>query len=141
MVGTVQSTRTSVELTTDVQAWANQTRENHGWVILPWPTGANGWGFNSSEATLVHTRPELRVYYTPGALPENITLEAPVYSAGQVQFKFTGNANRTYTIQRVGALGQTWSNAGTATTDATGKATYTDSNPLAGAGFYRVIYP
>lgn len=135
----VQSGLNTFDVTADIQAWVTGT-PNYGWAILPLYLGGNGWGFNSSEWDEVY-RPRLKIYYTPGALPENIVVQAPVFSAGQVQFKFTGNANRTYTIQRVGALGQTWSNAGTATTDGTGKATYTDTNPLAGAGFYRVIYP
>ncbi len=135
----VQSGLNTFDVTADIQSWVAGS-PNYGWAILPLYLGGNGWGINSSEWEEVY-RPRLKVYYTPGALPENIALEAPVYSAGQVQFKFSGNANRTYTIQRVGALGQTWSNAGTATTDGTGKGTFTDANPLTGAGFYRVIYP
>ena len=135
----VQGGLNAFDVTTDIQSWVAGS-PNHGWGLMPLYLGSNGWGFNSSEWEEVY-RPRLKVYYTPGALPENIALEAPVYSAGQVQFKFSGNANRTYTIQRVGALGQTWSNAGTATTDGTGKGTFTDANPLTGAGFYRVIYP
>ncbi len=127
-------------LTSDVQAWANGA-PNYGWVFLPWPYGGDGWGFGTAEATQELERPQLRVYYTPGEAADVVVLLAPVVGPTSVQVNFTGTAGKTYSIQRVGTLGGTWETRGTATTGTDGRATFTDSAPLAGAAFYRVIYP
>ncbi len=131
------------EMTTDVQAWAYNQRPNYGWAILPWEFGRDGFGIGSAEQAAETSRPQLRVFYSPGTIPvpEDITLLSPVWNSTSVQVNFTGTAGKTYSVQRVGTLGGTWETRGTATTGTDGRATFTDSTPLAGAAFYRVIYP
>ncbi len=133
----------SFEMTADVQAWAYDYRPNYGWVILPWEFGRDGFGIGSAEQAEEKARPQLRVYYSPGTIPQTdvITLQTPVWSPTSVQVKFTATANKTYSVQRAGTLGGTWETRGPATTGADGQATFTDNAPLAGAAFYRVIYP
>jgi hypothetical protein len=137
----VQAAMLSFELTPDVQAWVNNSRPNYGWAILPWPSGSDGWGFGTAEQTAAVNRPQLRVYYTPGVVPEVVTLLPPLVTPTTVQVSFTGAASQTYSVQRVGALGAAWETRGTIITGADGKATFSDDAPLAGAAFYRVIRP
>jgi hypothetical protein len=136
----VQSTTHHINLTADVQAWANGAA-NYGWVILPWPNGSDGWGISSAEAPDLMHRPQLRVYYGPSVGPEVITLQAPTIVGGQVQLNFTGLAGRTYSVQRAGTVNGSWTTIGTATANSSGAATYTDSTPPAGSAFYRIVYP
>lgn len=137
----VQAAMLSFELTPDVQAWVNNSRPNYGWAILPWPSGSDGWGFGTAEQTAAVNRPQLRVYYTPGVVPEVVTLLPLLVTPTTVQVSFTGAASQTYSVQRVGALGAAWETRGTIITGADGKATFSDDAPLAGAAFYRVIRP
>jgi hypothetical protein len=132
----------SFDMTTDVQAWAYNSRPNYGWAFLPWEFGRDGFGIGSAEQTEERSRPQLRVFYSPGMIPQTdlIMLQAPLWSPTSVQVKFTGSANKTYSVQRVGTLGGIWEARGPATTGADGKATFTDNAPLAGAAFYRVVY-
>jgi len=132
----VQAARHAVELTADVQAWANGTLANNGWVILPWPNGTGGWGFNSAEADPVDTRPQLRVYFTPG--PRMLT---PIWSPSVIQVLFTGDVGKTYTVLRAGTVEGNYSPIGTATVGGGGTATFNDNAPLPGTAFYRVSYP
>ncbi len=126
----------TVALTADVQAWANGTRPNYGWAILPWPNGGDGWGLCSSDNANPDWRPVLTVFYAP-----SIHLGTPVLSGGKVVFPFSGVANQTYTVQRQGSLGGGWSNIGPATADATGAGSFTDNAPLPNAAFYRLTMP
>lgn len=138
----VQAAFHSFEVSPDVQAWVRGARPNHGWVILPWVDAGDGWGFGTSEQADERNRPQLRVYYTPGAVePEKAVLQMPVYAAGNVVLTFSGDIDRAYSIRRVGALGGAWVTIGTATVGAGGTATFTDSSPLPGAAFYQVVYP
>lgn len=131
---TVQSTRHVINLTADVQKFANGTLANNGWVLLPWPDGSNGWGFNSAEALPEATRPQLRVYFEPGVL-----MMAPVIDGTSMKISFSGVEGKTYAVQRTTNLQGTWSNVGTATVSG-GTATYTDNAPPAGGAFYRVTW-
>jgi len=151
----LQSTVNSFDVTSDVQAWAAGTRANYGWALLPWPFGTDGWGFCSSETVATNVvagalapladpaayRPRLTVYFTPGALPENIVLATPTIVGGKPQLTFTGTAGRTYSVLRTGSLGGSWTSVGTATANSSGTATFTDNSPLPNAGFYRIAYP
>ncbi len=53
------------DVTKDVQAWTNGSLANHGWAVLPWDNGTDGWLVNSSEAIAPEERPQLRVFFTP----------------------------------------------------------------------------
>lgn len=132
-----QATRYNVELTADVQAWANGAA-NNGWAILPWPGGNNGWAFSSAEATF-DWRPQLRVYFTANAV-NNLVMKMPVVSPGLVQVKFSGSPSTQYNIQRAPSVTGPWGGVGTATTDGSGNGTYNDNSPLPGSAFYRA-YP
>ncbi len=145
----VQGTFNYFEVTTDVQAWANGTRPNYGWAILPWVNGSNGWFSRSSESvSLVDVnkpeaeRPRLRVYYSVGtASATPAMLAKPVVSPTQIQVPFTGSAGMTYTVLRAPAIAGPWSPIGSATVAPNGQATNTDNAPLSGRAFYRVVYP
>jgi len=133
----------SLEVKPDVQAWAYKQRPNYGWVVLPFEFGRDGFGFGTAEHTDVERRPQLRVFYSPGEIPEpeDITLTLPVWSPSQVVVGFNAKANTTYTVQRVGQLGDAWQTIGQAMTDGDGHGNYEDKSPLAGAAFYRVVLP
>ncbi|HEX7654394.1 MAG TPA: DNRLRE domain-containing protein, partial [Verrucomicrobiae bacterium] len=143
----VQATLNTVEVTTDVQAWANGSRANNGWCILPWPGGSNGWGFRSSKFSSVvigyapeQQRPRLRVYYTAGALALPAVIKPVSANAQAVVVPFTGSANFTYHIWRSGDLSGNWSELGTATCDGAGNGLFNDVSPLPAAAYYRVVY-
>jgi hypothetical protein len=51
------------DMTKDVQAWANGDA-NHGWGVIPWVGGSNGWIFNASEFADVNARPQLTIYHS-----------------------------------------------------------------------------
>lgn len=55
--------KTVVNVTADVQAWANGSI-NRGWAILAWASGDDGWGFSPSEVGNVEFRPQLKVEWT-----------------------------------------------------------------------------
>ena len=138
----VQSSFNTFDVTTDVRSWSSGALTNYGWAMLPWPGGSDGWGFNTAEAAVERERPQLRIYYSLPAL--NVAapvLAAPVVSATQVSLTFTGTPGVTYTVQRQAALNGVWTTLGTVTTAPDGSAAFTDTAPLAGAGFYRVVYP
>jgi hypothetical protein len=144
----VQGTVNSYEVTADVQAWANGTRSNYGWAILPWPNGSNGWGFRTSKFSNVVAgydpliqRPQLRVYYSAGVGAVAASLSRLTVSPGQVQVPFTGTAGMTYSILRAPGLSGPWGHVGSATVSGNGQGSYTDSTPLSGGAFYRVVYP
>ena len=143
----IQGTVNSLEVTTDVQAWANGSRPNYGWVILPWPGGTDGWGSRSSEYTSLvdelnpaQARPRLRVYFTTGVIAVPAVIQKPLVSATQVQVNFTGTAGKTYTVFRAPAVNGTWTSIGTAIVDGNGAASFNDAAPLTGSAFYKVIY-
>lgn len=133
----------SLEVTPDVQAWAYNQRPNFGWAFLPFEFGRDGFGLGTAEQAEENGRPRLRVFYSPGTIPEpeDITLLTPVWSPTSVVVSFTAKANTTYTVQRVGVLGVTWQTLGQATTQGDGAGTYTDASPLVDAAFYRVVSP
>lgn len=144
----VQGTFNSYDVTSDLQAWADGTRNNYGWVLLPWTGGANGWFSRSSESiSLVDVlkpeaeRPKLRVYFTPPSGAIAAVLRSPVISGGQVQINFTGSGSTTYSILRAPAVTGPWTSVGTATVGGDGRATFTDATPLPDGGFYRVVHP
>ncbi len=135
----VQSTINTVELTSDVQAWASG-QQNNGWVILPWTGGTDGWGITSSDAPVVEARPQLRVYFVPGPY-----LVGAVHNGSNVQLTCGGKVGATYSVVR-GANLQTptasWTVLpGTVTIGSGGTATFTDNSPLPGAAFYRLRSP
>jgi hypothetical protein len=144
----VQGTVNSYEVTTDLQAWANGTLPNNGWVILPWVNGSNGWFSRSSKfVSLVDPLkpqiecPRLRVFYTTGVIITPAVIQSLGVSPTQVQVPFTGTAGKTYTILRASAVTGPWGSIGTATVTGGGTATFTDASPLSAGAFYRVVYP
>lgn len=63
-------------------------------------------------------------------------------SGGQVHLGYAGIPGFTYTIERTPALDPaTWSVLGTATADALGHLSFTDTNPPPGSAYYRTRYP
>jgi hypothetical protein len=61
-----------------------------------------------------------------------------------VLLTFTGSPTATYQVQRTTNLAagpSGWLQVGSATTDSNGAAQFTDSNPPAGQGFYRLLAP
>ena len=137
----VQGGYLNFELTPDLQAWANGTRANYGWAILPWPLGANGWGIGTAEATTERERPQLRVYFTPGSGAVAATMLSPIVTPSSVTVRFNGTIGSTYTVYRANTLTGTWTSLGTATVQGNGTATLNDNSPLAGTAFYRVSTP
>ncbi len=144
----VQGTVNTYEVTSDVQAWANGTRQNYGWAILPWPNGSNGWGIRSSKFQNVVTgydplvqRPQLRVYYSAGVTAIPAAIQRLTIAPGQVQVPFVGTVGFTYTVWRAPSLSGPWGSRGTVTVPANGQGSFTDSSPLPGGAFYRIVYP
>ena len=144
----VQGTFNYYEVTTDLQAWANGTITNNGWVILPWVNGSNGWFSRSSEFVSVvdvlkpeAERPRLRVHYTAGAFAVPAVIQTLTVGVSQVQVPFTGTIGKTYTVLRAPAVTGPWGSIGTATVGVGGTATFNDATPLPAGAFYRVVYP
>jgi hypothetical protein len=127
------------DLTADVQAWVAGVRPNYGWVILPWPNGGDGWGFDTSDATNEIQRPQLRVYYTPGPLP--IMIQSIQRTTTNVVLTVSGAAGSTYSLRRASTVDGAFSVIGSATIQGGGTGTFTDNSPLTGAAFYRISNP
>ena len=135
----VQATVNTIDLTADVQAWASGSRANNGWVILPWPNGADGWGFATAEAPSTGSRPQLRVYYAVGAAPLRIT--SITRGTSSVSLGFSGPAGAVCSVLRAGTVTGSYTSIGTATVQSGGTASFTDNSPPAGKAFYRVSNP
>src|SRR5688500_2081359 len=103
-------------MTADVQNWSSGTRTNYGWVVVPWPGGGDGWGFGTAEQGLEQSRPRLRVYYTPGAVPPQIVAFPPTVTPTSVVIRFSGVRNTLYSIQRSATLTGQFTTIGTAST-------------------------
>ena len=64
--------------------------------------------------------------------------------SGGVSLTFIGSAASTYAVERAAGLqsvGTVWTKIGTATTDNAGQGEFTDTNPPAGQGYYRMVSP
>lgn len=57
---------TEIDVTADVRHWV-AGGANHGWAILPWGGGTDGWAFSPSEAAPIDLRPKLVVEWVPAA--------------------------------------------------------------------------
>lgn len=134
----VQAAFLSFETTADVQSWADGTRPNYGWAGLPWTNGGDGWGFGTSEQADPRNRPQLRVFYTPGAVVLAPRMLAPVWAGTTIQVRFHGTIGTTYTVERASEPTGPWTPQGTTQAGQDGMGTFTDNSPLPGAGFYRV---
>jgi hypothetical protein len=134
----VQGGYLSFELTPDVQAWVNGARTNHGWAVLPWPGGGDGWGFSSAEAGTERDRPRLRVYFT---VPIVITITKITRGPASATLQFTGPAGAACSVWRAAAVSGPYSIIGPATLQPDGTAAFTDNSPPPGAAFYRVSTP
>jgi hypothetical protein len=129
----------SYELTSDVAQWASGAKANYGWVIMPWVNGGDGWFFSTAENGNVSYRPQLRVFYTPGALPPpTLKIGTISRSSGTVTINFSGAPSTTYNIVRATTVKGTYGSAGTATTDGSGNGTFTDNAAPAGSAFYQI---
>ena len=135
----VQATVNTIDLTSDVQAWASGARANYGWVMLPWPSGTDGWGFSSAEAANVGSRPQLRVYYAAGTAPLRITTVARGTSS--VSILFSGPVGTVCSVLRAGAVTGSYTSIGSATVQSNGTASFTDNSPPASRAFYRISNP
>lgn len=63
-------------------------------------------------------------------------------ASNQPVIAFTGTPNRTYTIQRSASLATgSWASIGTALAARNGAVTFTDTTPVIGAAYYRVLLP
>ncbi|MEI6074891.1 MAG: DNRLRE domain-containing protein [Verrucomicrobiota bacterium] len=143
----VQGTINTYEVTADIQAWVNGTRQNYGWAVLPWTGGTDGWGFRSSKWSSVvpgyapeRERPRLRVYYTAGAVASAAIIKPLVISPSLVNVRFTGTAGFTYHIWRAASLNSAWIDLGAVATDGGGYGSFNDSTPLSSTAFYRVVF-
>jgi hypothetical protein len=138
----VQGSFNSFDVTGDLQAWVSGSQANYGWAVVPWAGGTDGWGVGSSEAVEERERPRLRVYYTMDAAPETeISLTSIARNGASYEIQITAGASKTLSVERAPAVTGPWTSAGSLSTDASGKAIYTDSTPLPEAGFYRVVKP
>jgi hypothetical protein len=129
----------SFEMTPDVSAWSSGSRANYGWAILPWTGGGDGWGVSLSESVTERERPQLRIYYTPGA--PSIVIRTISRSGASATIQFSGVAGNTYTILRSGTVNGTYTSVGTATAQPDGSASFTDNSSPVGQAFYRISYP
>jgi hypothetical protein len=135
---TVQGGYLSYDLTTDVALWASGAKPNYGWVILPWVNGGDGWFFSTAEQANESYRPQLRVYYTPGTYQPPLTIGSIQRTGSAAVINFTGAPNTTYSVVRSTTVHGTYTSAGTATTDGSGAATFTDNASPAGTAFYQI---
>jgi hypothetical protein len=136
----VQGGFLSFDLTADVQAWVSGIRTNAGWVFMPWPGGGNGWGFTTSESAEERNRPRLRVFYTDGEVSEPpVMLLTPLWTDGTLQLRLNGDAGSPYDVFRAEVVSGSWIKVGTVTPESGGNGTFTDTAPLPGAAFYRVV--
>lgn len=55
---------TELDVTADVRHWVSGGA-NHGWAILPWGGGTDGWAFSPSEVATIDRRPKLIVEWLP----------------------------------------------------------------------------
>ncbi|MEJ5237337.1 MAG: DNRLRE domain-containing protein [Limisphaera sp.] len=131
----------SFEVTSDVQAWVNGLRPNHGWALLPWENGSDGWGISMSESAAENQRPRLRVYYTAPQIPETLVLQTPSVSQGRILLRFRGRPNTSYHILRAPSVHGPWSVLATATAGQDGLAAFEDPEPLPEGAFYRIRQP
>ncbi len=143
----VQGTINTFEVTDDLQIWANGTRPNYGWAVVPWTGGTDGWGFRSSKWSSVvpgytpeQERPRLRVFFTVGAIAIPAVIKPLIISPSQIQVQFTGTAGFSYHIFRASSLDGVWTDLGPATTDGGGNGSFNDNGPLSSAAFYRVVF-
>ncbi len=56
----------TIDVTSDVRAWASGI-PNHGWAMLPWQDGTNGWSFSPSEVASLSDRPLLEIEWLPSS--------------------------------------------------------------------------
>ena len=143
----VQGTINTFEVTGDLQIWANGTRPNYGWAVVPWVGGTDGWGWRSSKWSSVvpgfapeQERPRLRVYYTAAAIALPANIKPLVVSSSLVTVQFTGTASLGYHIWRAASLNGAWTDLGTATPDGNGNGSFNDNAPLSSTAFYRVVF-
>src|SRR5256885_16872024 len=113
------------EVTPDIQAWVNGGRSNYGWAILPWPNGGDGWAVPMPESVNERERPQLRIYYTANAVT-TIQITSITRGASTATVQFTGPASSSFTVLRSTSVNGTYSSIGTASSDGTGHASFTD---------------
>ena len=87
----------AVTVTSAVQAWADGST-NHGFVLLPFPSGTDGVEFYTKEWSSAAQRPKLTVTFTPPA-PPLVTLTASDAAAGE----HGSDGSLSFTVNRSGA--------------------------------------
>jgi len=124
------------DVTADVQAWATGTRPNHGWAILPWPGGGDGWAIELSESATVRDRPTLAVWYT--LPPPSLRLLPLQIQSGEIRLLLTGPPNTTVIVEAADAISGPWAPVGTVMIDTNGAGTFVDTTGNHGSRFYRL---
>ncbi|MGZ4987863.1 MAG: DNRLRE domain-containing protein [Limisphaerales bacterium] len=93
----------TVSLVADVQAWIDAPSSNNGWLFkAATESGQNGrrWGSTFTAQFGAGDAATLSVTYTASTPPpQQPTLTAATAAAGQFQFSFNAEANRTYTVE------------------------------------------
>jgi hypothetical protein len=86
--------KTVVNVTADVQAWANGAT-NRGWAILPWADSTDGWGFSPAEVSDLGLRPQLKVEWA-------MVTEAQVSSFQDGRGNYDGTVDTTLALNAPG---------------------------------------
>lgn len=50
---------TEIDVTTDIEDWQAGIMPNHGWAVIPWLAGTDGWIYLSSDCLVQELRPKL----------------------------------------------------------------------------------
>ena len=72
------------DVTADLLRWLSG-EPNHGWALLPWPSGTDGLEFATSESSVITHRPELIVRYT-GTCPSDFNADGSVNTQDVLAF-------------------------------------------------------
>ncbi|MFG0260660.1 MAG: DNRLRE domain-containing protein, partial [Phycisphaerales bacterium JB041] len=72
------------DVTADLLRWLSG-EPNHGWALLPWPSGTDGLEFATSESPVIADRPELIVRYT-GTCPSDFNADGSVNTQDVLAF-------------------------------------------------------
>lgn len=133
-------------LVADVQAWVNDPTSNNGWFFKDASeSGQNGrrWGSTTTASSGGGAAPSLSITYTATAPPpQQPTLSGATVAAGQFQFAFNAEPNRTYTVESRPAFdASSWTTLTTMPASATA-TNYMVTDPVSlVTKFYRVKTP
>lgn len=89
------------DVAADLQAWADGDRSNFGWLFEPWVSGTDGWGIQSSDATIEAERPRLEVFFTTSTNEVTVVGTTDGEEAGPVDAVFTVSLEETSPTETV----------------------------------------